>query len=88
MFNWATHHEGISLAEGRKLFGGQAVLGGFENGRAALLNTGSRAELENETKQLLAETGSQGVILGADCTVPDDFEIERLDWIRQATSQF
>ena len=88
VFNWATHHEGVSLAEGRKLFGGQTVLGGFENGRAALLNTSSRAELEAETKQLLAETGSQGVILGADCTVPDDFEVERLDWIRQAASQF
>ena len=88
VFNWATHHEGVSLAEGSKLFGGQTVLGGFENGRAALLNTGSRAELETETKRLLAETGSQGVILGADCTVPDDFEVERLDWIRQAASQF
>ena len=88
VFNWATHHEGVSLAEGRRLFGGQTVLGGFENGRAALLNTGSRAELEAETKRLLAETGSQGVILGADCTVPDDFEVERLDWICQAASQF
>ena len=88
VFNWATHHEGVSLAEGRKLFGGQTVLGGFENSRAALLNTGSRAELEDETKRLLAAAGSQGVILGADCTVPDDFEIERLDWIRQAANQF
>ena len=88
VFNWATHHEGVSLAEGSKLFGGQTVLGGFENGRAALLNTGSRAELEDETKRLLAAAGRQGVILGADCTVPDDFEIERLDWIRQTASQF
>ncbi|EOB21755.1 uroporphyrinogen decarboxylase family protein, partial [Streptococcus mitis 11/5] len=28
--------------------------------------------------------GTRGVLLGADCTVPDDFELERLDWIRQA----
>lgn len=84
VFNWATHHEGVSLAQGRRLFGGKTVLGGFENGRASLLNTGSRAELEEETQRLLAETGRQGVILGADCTVPDDFELERLDWIRQA----
>ncbi|MBP2622183.1 uroporphyrinogen decarboxylase [Streptococcus panodentis] len=84
VFNWATHHEGVSLAEGRKLFGGRTVLGGFENGRAGLLNSGSRAELEAETKRLLAQAGTQGVILGADCTVPDDFELERLDWVRQA----
>jgi len=24
------------------------------------------------------------LILGADCTVPDDFQLERLDWVRQA----
>lgn len=87
VFNWATHHEGLTLAEGRKLFGGRTVLGGFENGRAGLLNSGSRSELEEETKRLLAEAGRQGVILGADCTVPDDFELERLDWIRQAAAQ-
>ncbi|MCY7019588.1 uroporphyrinogen decarboxylase [Streptococcus sanguinis] len=78
----------VKILEVANAAGGQTVLGGFENGRAALLNTGSRAELEAETKQLLAETGSQRVILGADCTVPDDFEVERLDWIRQAASQF
>ena len=84
VFNWATHHEGVSLAEGRQLFHGRTVLGGFENGRASLLNKGSRAELEEETRRLLNQAGRQGVILGADCTVPDDFELERLDWIRQA----
>ena len=82
--NWATHHEDVSLTQGQELFPGKAVLGGFENGKKSLLYQGSKAELQNETRRLLAEAGSKGVLLGADCTVPDDFDLERLDWIRQA----
>lgn len=84
VFNWATHHEAVSLPQGQELFHGKAVLGGFENGKQSLLYGGSKAALQEETKRLLAEAGTRGVLLGADCTVPDDFELERLDWIRQA----
>ena len=84
VFNWATHHEAVSLPQGQELFHGKAVLGGFENGKQSLLYGGRKAALQEETKRLLAEAGTRGVLLGADCTVPDDFELERLDWIRQA----
>ena len=84
VFNWATHHEAVSLPQGQELFHGKAVLGGFENGKQSLLYGGSKAKLQEETKRLLAEAGTRGVLLGADCTVLDDFELERLDWIRQA----
>ena len=84
VFNWATHHEAVSLPQGQELFHGKAVLGGFENGKQSLLYGGTEIELQAETKRLLAEAGTRGVLLGADCTVPDDFELERLDWIRQA----
>ena len=43
-----------------------------------------REAIEQETRRLVAEAGSRGLILGADCTVPDDFQLERLDWVRQA----
>ena len=72
------------LAAGRKLFGDRAVLGGFVNGKKGLLYQGERAAIEQETRRLVAEAGSRGLILGADCTVPDDFQLERLDWVRQA----
>ena len=42
VINWATHHEGLSLAAGRKLFGDRAVLGGFVNGKNGLLYQGAR----------------------------------------------
>ena len=84
VINWATHHEGVSLAEGRKLFGNRAVLGGFVNGKKGLLYQGEKEAIEQETRRLVAEAGSRGLILGADCTVPDDFQLERLNWVRQA----
>ena len=42
VLNWAVGPEGISLAEGREIFGGRTVLGGFENGKNGLLYTGKR----------------------------------------------
>ncbi len=60
VINWATHHEGLSLAAGRKLFGDRAVLGGFVNGKKGLLYQGERAAIEQETRRLVAEAGSRG----------------------------
>lgn len=86
VINWAVGPEGISLAEGRKLFGGRTVLGGFENGKNGLLYTGSQAVIQDETKRLIAEAGKVALIIGADCTIPSDIEAERIQWVRQAAS--
>ena len=86
VINWAVGPEGISLAEGRKLFGGRTVLGGFENGKDGLLYTGSQAAIQDETKRLIAEAGKNALIIGADCTIPSDIEVERIQWVRQAAS--
>ena len=82
-YNWAVNVEGVSLTEGKKIFGGAAVIGGFANTADSPLYRGSRAEIEALTEKLLAETGKTGILLGADCTVPDDFSVERLEWVRQ-----
>ena len=86
VINWAVGPEGISLAEGRKLFGGRTVLGGFENGKDGLLYTGSQAAIQDETNRLIAEAGKEALIIGADCTIPSDIEAERIQWVRQAAS--
>ena len=86
VINWAVGPEGISLAEGRKLFGGRTVLGGFENGKTGLLYTGSQEAIQNETKRLIAEAGKDALIIGADCTIPSDIDSERIEWVRQAAS--
>ncbi len=80
--NWAVTVEGVSLKEGKKLFGGRAVIGGFGNTKTSLLYAGSREDIEHYTQELLEDAGKTGVILGADCTVPGDIDLNRLQWVR------
>jgi len=81
-FNWATVREGLSLADGKALFGGKAVIGGFDNTANGCLYKGDRAAIEAEAQKIIEETGRTGVILGADCALPDDIDYEHLKWLR------
>ena len=85
VINWAVGPEGISLAEGRDIFGGRTVLGGFENGKDGLLYNGSKEAIQEKVKEIIADTGTHGLIIGADCTVPSDINHERIEWVREAT---
>lgn len=85
-YNWAVHAEGVSLAEGKKLMGGKPVFGGFE--QAGVIHTGTREEVEQATFKILQENGQQGIMLGADCTVPTDIDNDRLNWVRDAAIKF
>ena len=60
------------------------VLGGFENGKTGLLYTGSKDAIQAEAKKLVAEAGEQGLVLEADCTIPSDIAVERIQWVREA----
>lgn len=80
--NWAVTVEGVSLREGKRLFGGRTVIGGFGNTKTSLLYAGSREDIERYTQELLTDAGKTGVILGADCTIPGDIDLNRLKWVR------
>ena len=86
--NWAAKVEGVTLSEGKALFGGRAVIGGFGQTEDDLIYKGSEEEIKAETKQLLDEVGTTGVILGADCTIPRDTDIAHLNWVRQAANEY
>lgn len=81
--NWAVYVEGMSLPEGRKFFGCDCVLGGFDNRKEGVLYSGTREEIEKEAERVIAEAGKCGVIIGADCTLPSDIPTERLRWLRK-----
>ena len=83
-YNWAVKVEDIPLEAGQKIFGGKAVIGGFGNTAGDLLYRGTPAEITAETTAILQAAGQQGVILGADCTVPADIDLKHLEWVRQA----
>jgi uroporphyrinogen decarboxylase len=82
VINWAAAVEGVSLREGKKLFGGRPVIGGFDNTAGGILYRGSKAEIEKETERLLRDAGTSGVALGADCTLPRGIDLSRLEWVR------
>ena len=82
--NWAVHIEGLSLAQGKAFFGGKSVIGGFDNRQGGVLFSGSKEAVQQETRRILAECGSQGLMLGADCTLPVDFDRKRIQWVLEA----
>lgn len=87
--NWAVHVEGVSLEEGRYLFGGRTALGGFEtfwDGQVqrGVLYHGSKEELQAYTRELILNHGKTGLMLGGDCTIDAKLDWERLRWIVEA----
>lgn len=88
IYNWATYTEGISLQEGKKMFNGACVLGGFDNNPGTLIDTGSKEEICAHVKKLIDENGFRGFILGADCSIPNDIDDSRVRWISDATYDF
>ncbi len=88
VINWAVHAEDLGFKEGKEYFGGKAVIGGFDNVKEGLLYTGTKEEIEHYIEELLQGTGDEGVIIGADCTVPSDIAIERLKWVRDKAAKY
>lgn len=82
-YNWAVHTDGISLAEGKKIFKAP-VIGGFDNNRGTLIDTGTEKDLISFTQELIQETGRDGFIIGADCTIPSDMDFSRINVIKDA----
>lgn len=87
--NWAVHVEGVSLEEGRALFGNKAVLGGFEtlwNGKThqGLIYTGTREEIQRATREQILRFGKTGLLLGGDCTLDSAIDHERIRWVVEA----
>ena len=86
--NWDVDVEGISLKEGKTYFGGRAVLGGFNNRPGQLMHQGSKEDIKAFTKKLLAEAGQEGVIIGADCSLPAEIDRSHIRWVVEAAEEF
>lgn len=82
--NWAVNEEGVSLRSGKEFFGKRAVIGGFANSEGSLIQNGTEAEIKSFTRTLLRDAGTKGVVIGADCTIPGDTDLRRLEWVREA----
>ncbi|MBQ8162409.1 MAG: hypothetical protein IJ083_16905 [Clostridia bacterium] len=86
--NWDVDVEEITLRQGKDYFGGRVVLGGFNNRPGTLLHAGSKEDIQTFTKRLLEETGEEGVIIGADCSLPADIDRQRIRWVIEAIEEY
>lgn len=87
-YNWATYTENISLKEGRKIFENKCILGGFDNNPNTLIDKGSEEELNEYVYKLLTDNGYKGFIIGADCSVPNNIDDEKLKIISDASYKY
>jgi uroporphyrinogen-III decarboxylase len=85
--NWAVHIEKLSLAEGKDFFPGKVVMGGFDNRESGTLYTGSKSEIKQYTQNLISETGNQGLIVSADCSLSADIDIDHINWVVEAVEE-
>jgi uroporphyrinogen decarboxylase len=82
-FNWDVRGSGnASLAEGKRIVGGRAVIGGISHGRD--LVDATPQQLAAEITALRTAMGNHGWMLGPGCTFPPDTPELNLDAIRQA----
>ena len=84
--NWACFIENMGLSEGKEFFGGKCVLGGFDNRATGLMYNGTREEIQEFTRELVQRSGSTGVMLGADCTLPATVDVNHIQWVVDAVS--
>ncbi len=82
--NWAVYVEKMKLSEGREFFHNPCVMGGFDNRKSGILYTGTKEEIKREIKKIIADAGTIGVVIGADCTIPADLPTEHLHWVKEA----
>jgi uroporphyrinogen decarboxylase len=82
--SWSIHDPGNpSLAEGREL-SGKAVMGGL--GQRTTLYRGTQAEVTQEAREALADTGGRRLLLAPGCSVPPAARAENLAAMMKAVA--
>ena len=85
-YSVAVNAEGTTMGKAKKLFNGKPVIGGFT--QDGVIYKGSKEEVKKATWDILDEAGQVGVIIGADCTVPNDIDDDRFNWVREACAEY
>jgi len=80
--NWAVTKNDLSLAEGKKLFQ-RPVIGGMDD--RGVIISGPIEEIQAEVGQIIAGAGTRGFMLGADCTLPTDINLDHIRAAVEAT---
>ena len=75
--NWGVFEVPYDLEKGRELFGGKTLMGGLPN-RHGVLVDGSDAGIEAEVRKVISDFSRKGLILGADCTLATEQDLNKV----------
>lgn len=81
--NWAATKHNLSLKEGHELFK-RTIVGGMDD-RGVMVN-GSLEAIRAAVREVIADFGTRGFILGADCTFPTDIAVSNIRIAVEATA--
>lgn len=87
VINWGVYEAPYSLQEGKELFEGKTIMGGLPN-RSGVLIDGTEKEIEEEVRSIVNSIGSKGFILGADCTLATEQDLEKVKMAVNAARQY
>lgn len=77
VINWGVYEAPFTLEEGRQLFAGKTIMGGLPN-RHGVLVDGPAEAVKAETHRVIEAYGRTSFILGADCTLATEQDMELL----------
>ena len=86
VISWSRYFDLMDIQEAKKHFG-CTVWGGFDNRPGTFLYTASREEIEQEVRNLIAQGGKTGYILGSDCSIHNELPEERIRWVVETARQ-
>jgi uroporphyrinogen decarboxylase len=81
--NWAATKHNLSLKEGHELFK-RPVVGGM--GDRGIIVDGSPEAIQGAVREIIADFGSRGLMIGADCTLPTDIDVNNIRLAVEATA--
>jgi hypothetical protein len=88
IINWASVTEDLNPVQAREVFGkNKVLLGGFDCSSKSLLVTGTEHDIKAFTEKLMREYANAPFIIGADCTVPPDIDINHIKWVLETTKK-
>lgn len=77
VINWGIYEAPFSIEDGKTLFSGKTIMGGLMN-RSGVLVDGNEEQIRKEVGKIVDEFGRKGFILGADCTLATEQDLNLL----------
>ncbi len=85
--NWGVYSDNPSLEEGRGLFPGKVILGGLDD-RDGVLVHGTMEEIRSAVHGVIDGFGTEGFMLGSDCTLPTELDYARIRCAVEAAADY